>query len=135
MNTNSPSEEFDNLAKLIDDELEARVINDELEAVVINDEVDAYAIKEQMSNTPTEEASEQVSLMQERMAKYLSSIANHQPGKQFTFGQQTFTVQGEPHRGVWTRDNPIVVSNPNYKNKSVRNKLQRHPKKYTVVNN
>ena len=140
MDSNVDLKEYEELAANLDRE---QLTKDEDDAYFLNDEYDAYTIENNnltkgelpsLESDGVEAAPEQMSYMQDKMAKYMSAIANHQPGKKFTIGDVNYTVQDTPHRGVWIRDELVVVSNPNFKNKSVRNKLQRHPKKYSVVN-
>lgn len=144
------------LAKVIDDELEARVVNDEVdahkindefEARVVNDEIDAHNINNDLSQVAEtfdalEEAGEGVDMpdpkfetmhdLHDQMAKYMASIANHQPGKEFVYSDTTFVVQAYPHAGVWKRKEKKVVDNPNLNNKSVRRKFNKNPTKYTI---
>jgi hypothetical protein len=119
-------EEAEPLAHLINDEVDAHKINDELSQVAETfDALDAAGEGVDMPNPELE-------LMQDRMAKYMSSIANHQPGKEFKYEDVTFTVQAHPHNGCWTRNEKKVVMNPNLKNNSVRRKLAKNPTKYTI---
>jgi hypothetical protein len=132
------------LAKAIDDELEARVINDEITAHVINDEIDAHRINDDLSQVAEtfdalETAGEGVDMpdpqlhkMQDMMANYLASQANHQPGKEHTLGGVVYSVCGEPHKGMFVRKDKRVITNPNMDNNSVRRKIKKNPNKYTI---
>ena len=143
MDTNDLAE-YEVLAKVIDDEMEARMMNDEVEASLINDEIDAYkmydefeAYKENLEKSKhffdnNSLSAEELNLREERMAKYLASQANHIPGKKHNVAGVSYTVQDKPHKGVWTRDEKVIITNPNLKNKSKRNRLLRNPKKFVV---
>ncbi|MCI4436289.1 MAG: hypothetical protein JHC33_05690 [Ignisphaera sp.] len=132
------------LAKTIDDELEARVINDEITAHVINDEIDAHKINDELTQVAEtfdalEAAGEGVDMpdprlqkMQDMMANYLASQANHQPGKEHTLDGVVYSVCGEPHKGMFVRKDKRVITNPNMDNNSVRRKIKKNPNKYTI---
>jgi hypothetical protein len=140
MNENEAAE----LAKTIDDELEARVINDEITAHVINDEVDAHKINEELTqvaetfdsldaeNFVIEAPSPQAKKMQDMMANFWAAQANHQPGKEFVCSDVTYVVQAYPHKGMWVRKEKRTVTNPNLNNNSVRRKLAKNPGKYNI---
>ena len=150
MNENEATE----LAKIIDDELEARVINDEITAHIINDEVDAHVINDSMVMSQEEKndlaqvaetfdsldnenfvidgPNPQAKRMQDMMANFWAAQANHQPGKEFICSDVTYVVQAYPHKGMWVRKEKRTVTNPNLNNNSVRRKLAKNPGKYNI---
>jgi hypothetical protein len=68
--------------------------------------------------------------MEDLMANYLASKANHVPGKEHKMSDTTYTVASS---GAYVRSEPIKLVNPNMKNNSVRRKLAKRPKKYIVA--
>lgn len=87
-------------------------------------------VKPVLTESQSIETSEQRE-MKRRFELYMKSRENHQPGKVHDFGDTVYNVSPS---GAWLRSKPEDVVNPNMKNHSVRVKLERHPKKYTVVN-
>ena len=148
MNENEATE----LAKIIDDELEARVINDEVDAHVINDSLSLTEVPTVLSqeekdnllqvaetfdsldteNFVIEGPTPQAKQMQDMMANFWASQANHQPGKEFVCSDVTYVVQAYPHKGMWVRKEKRTITNPNLNNNSVRRKINRNPDKYNI---
>jgi hypothetical protein len=127
--------EASELAQSIDAELEARVINDEIDAHKINDDLTQVAETfDALENAGegVDMPNSQLELMQDRLAKYMSSQANHQPGKEFVCSNVVYEVQAHPHKGMWTRKEKKTISNPNMKNNSVRRKIKKNPNKYNI---
>ena len=132
------------LSKNIDAELEARVINDELDAHAINDSLqqvaetfdalDAEGVEVPAMSPEDYEKEAQLKKFQNTMAKYFKARENHEPGKEFVYSDTTYTVQDKPHHGMWVKKDTVQVVNPNLNNNSVRRKLLKNPKKYSVVN-
>lgn len=158
INSNLSMDEAVELAKVMNDEVEAHLINDEVTAYVINDEVDAHIINDEIEaysieddlkqvaavfddmdaagetvDTPTVDP-EQMKAFQNQMNNYMSAMANHTPGKEFEYESVTYVVQTNPHRGMWVRKEKRQAVNPNLNNKSVRRKLIKNPTKYIVSN-
>lgn len=77
---------------------------------------------------------ESTRILQDRIAKYMASQANHQDGKKFTYSDATYVVHAYPHKGMWMKKEKELISNPNMNNNSVRRKLAKNPNKYQVVN-
>ena len=132
-----------NISNLIEFEELSKVMDDEVEAHVIDDEITAYQMENLGINTqnfsigssPTTD-SDNTSLAQERMAKYMSSRANHQVGKEFNLNGTLYTVHAKRSNtgmGIWVRNEKRIISNPNMKNKSIRRKLSKNPNKYTIT--
>ena len=138
-------------AHIVNDEITAHIINDEITAHVIDDEIEAHKINAELSQvaetfdaleadgvdlpamSPEDyEQKAQAKKLEDIMANYMSSKANHIPGKEFKYSDVTFTVQAHPHQGMWTRNEKKVISNPNHNN-SVRRKLAKNPTKYNVT--
>ena len=155
INSNITIEEAEQLAEVMTAEHEAHIVNDEITAHVIDDEIEAHKINAEMSSELSQvaetfdaleadgvdlpamspedyEHKAQAKKLEDVMANYLASKANHVPGKEFKYSDVTFTVQAHPHQGMWTRNEKKVVSNPNLNNKSVRRKLAKNPTKYNV---
>lgn len=152
INSNITIEEAEQLAEVMTAEHEAYIVNDEITAHVIDDEIEAHKINAELSQvaetfdaleadgvdlpamSPEDyEQKAQAKKLEDIMANYMASKANHIPGKEFAYTDVTFTVQAHPHQGIWTRNEKKVVSNPNLNNKSVRRKLAKNPKKYNVT--
>jgi predicted metalloendopeptidase len=112
----------------------AKTIDDELEARVINDEVDAHKINDSLSQVEQTDPPVMQNSQRQMMENYFKSQDGHTPGKEFVLSDTTYLVQDTPHRGMWVRRDLIDVVNPNMNNNSVRRKLAKKPtNKYVVV--
>lgn len=131
INSNLSMEEAVELAKVMNDEVDAYKINEDLTQVAaVFDDMDAAG---ETVDTPTINP-EQQRVFQNQMNNYMSAMANHAPGKEFEYGSVTYVVQTNPHRGMWVRKEKRQAVNPNLNNNSVRRKLTKNPTKYIVSN-